>query len=191
MNIVLYFGSFNPIHKAHLAIADTVSSIEGVDKLWLVVSPHNPLKLRSVLVAESHRFNMASMAIGDMGLSDRVEVCDVEFTMPQPSYTYLTIKYLRDTYPQHRFSMVMGSDNLSQIKLWREYEYILNTTTIYLYPREGYKVEKDLFEKYDIIEMAGVELFELSSTDVRARKVADDRLAPSTLMYIQQNNLYK
>ena len=176
---------------AHLAIADTLSRLEGVDKLWLVVSPHNPLKSLSVLVSERHRLNMANIAINELALCDRVEVCDVEFDMPQPSYTYLTLKHLRETYPEHQFSMVMGSDNLSQISLWREYEAILSSTPIYLYPRQGYEVPEELFERYDITRLDDVELFELSSTDIRTKVASGDKLVPSTREYIKTHNLYE
>ncbi len=191
MNIVLYFGSFNPIHRAHLAIADTLSSMDGIDELWLVVSPHNPLKLSSGLAAQEHRYAMAQLAVEELGLSERVRVSDVEFAMVKPSYTYHTLKLLRERYPDHRFSMVMGSDNLEQISLWYEYEQILSSTPIYLYPREGYNVEESLFEKYDITLLSSVQLMRLSSTDVREGRAGAASLTLSTIEYIERHRLYR
>ncbi len=94
--IGLYFGSFNPVHIGHLAIAGYMTEFSGLDQVWFVVSPHNPLKRKETLLADNHRYYMAQLAIGD---NDRLKVSDIEFKLPIPSYTIDTLTYLNEKYP--------------------------------------------------------------------------------------------
>jgi nicotinate-nucleotide adenylyltransferase len=131
----LFFGSFNPIHVGHLIIANSMLQHEGVDELWLVVSPQNPLKERATLLADHHRLQMVQRAIDD---NYRLRVCDIEMHLPIPSYTVVTLAALGEKYPDREFCLVMGSDNLLTFNRWRNYEYILSHYRIYVYPRPGY-----------------------------------------------------
>ena len=131
----LFFGSFNPIHVGHLVIANTIVQQDDVDELWLVVSPQNPLKERSTLLADHHRLEMVRRAIDD---NYSLRVCDIEMHLPIPSYTVVTLAALGEKYPDREFCLVMGSDNLLTFNRWRNYEYILSHYRIYVYPRPGY-----------------------------------------------------
>ena len=118
----LFFGSFNPIHVGHLIIAETMQQQEGIDEVWFVVSPHNPLKERATLLADHHRLQMVRRAIED---NYRLRACDIEMHLPVPSYTVVTLAALGEKYPDREFCLIMGSDNLANLHRWRNYEYIL------------------------------------------------------------------
>jgi nicotinate-nucleotide adenylyltransferase len=130
--IGLYFGSFNPIHIGHLAIAGFMTEYCGLDQVWFIVSPHNPLKKKETLLADHHRLYMAQLAIGD---NDRLKASDIEFKLPVPSYTIDTLTYLKEKYSKNEFCLVMGEDNLYTLHKWKNAEELVNRYSIYVYPR--------------------------------------------------------
>lgn len=134
MKIGLYFGSFNPIHVGHLIIAQTLFQRGGLDQVWFVVSPQNPFKKQESLAHEHDRLRMVELAIDD---NFQFRASDVEFRMPRPSYTIDTLTYLSDKYPQHQFSLFLGSDNLSHFPRWKNHQAILDNYPILVYPRPG------------------------------------------------------
>ena len=113
--IGLFFGSFNPIHTGHLIIAEYMATRTELQQVWFVVSPHNPLKLRSTLANDFDRLHMVQLAIDD---NPRLRASNIEFSLPKPSYTIDTMVYLHEKYPQHEFSLIMGSDNLESCLLY-------------------------------------------------------------------------
>ncbi len=134
MKIGLYFGSFNPIHMGHLIIAQSLFQRGRLDQVWFVVSPQNPLKKQESLAHEQDRLRMVELAIDD---NYQFRASDVEFRMPRPSYTIDTLTYLSDKYPQHQFSIFLGSDNLSHFHKWKNHHAILENFPILVYPRPG------------------------------------------------------
>jgi len=134
MKIGLYFGSFNPIHVGHLIIAQTLFQRGGLDQVWFVVSPQNPFKKQESLAHEHDRLRMVELAIDD---NFQFRASDVEFRMPRPSYTIDTLTYLSDKYPQHQFSLFLGSDNLSHFHKWKNHQAILDNYPILVYPLPG------------------------------------------------------
>ena len=116
MKIALFFGSFNPIHIGHLIIANYIAETQNVDKVWLVVSPHNPLKEKSSLLNEYDRLYLVNLAIDG---NQKLEASNIEFFLPKPSYTIDTLTYLKEKFPQHEFSLSMGGDNLASICKWK------------------------------------------------------------------------
>ena len=116
MNIGLFFGSFNPIHIGHLIIANSVLNEVGLDQIWFVVSPHNPFKKKASLLNAYDRLHLIELAIKD---NDKLKSCNIEFSLPQPSYTIDTLTFLWEQYPNHNFSLIMGSDNLQSFKKWK------------------------------------------------------------------------
>jgi len=134
MKIGLYFGSFNPIHNGHLIIAQFMINQAGVDEVWFVVSPQNPLKAPKDLYPENDRLQMVKLAIGD---HDKIKICDIEFKMSRPSYTANTLKKLGEDYPEHEFELIMGTDTLQHLDKWKDYEHILMNYKILSYQREG------------------------------------------------------
>ncbi|MCR5445308.1 MAG: nicotinate-nucleotide adenylyltransferase [Bacteroidales bacterium] len=163
----LFFGSFNPIHVGHLIIANTILQLEGVDEVWLVVSPQNPLKERASLLADHHRLQMVQRAIDD---NYRLKVCDIEMHLPIPSYTVVTLAALQEKYPDRKFCLVMGSDNLSTFKKWRNYQYILDHYRLLVYPRPG--SEHCELASHPSVTMVDVPMMDISSSYIRQQIAA-------------------
>jgi nicotinate-nucleotide adenylyltransferase len=131
-NIGLYFGSFNPVHIGHIAIAGYMTEFAGLDQVWFVVSPHNPLKKKETLLPDQQRLHMVRLAIGD---NLKLRASDIEFRLPVPSYTVDTLAYLQEKHPGKKFSLVMGLDNLYTLHKWKNSEALIRNYSIYVYPR--------------------------------------------------------
>lgn len=131
MKIGLFFGSFNPVHMGHLIIAQTIVQEAALDKVWFVVSPHNPFKKQTDLLHEFDRYELVQRAVTD---NPQLEATDIEFNMPRPSYTADTLVRLHERFPQHEFSIIMGEDNLAGLHKWKNPDYLLQHRVI-VYPR--------------------------------------------------------
>lgn len=157
----LYFGSFNPLHNGHLAVAEYVVREGFADEVWLVVSPHNPHKSTTELAPEGERLEMARRAVDGIA---GVEVCDVEFSLPRPSYTINTIEHLKRLYPEREFAILGGGDVAATIATWREGERLVAENRILIYPRG----ENDWFgEPFKMLPNAPK--MTISSTEVREK----------------------
>jgi nicotinate-nucleotide adenylyltransferase len=132
MHIGIYGGSFNPIHFGHVGLAEWVIAHTDLDELWLMVTPNNPLKPAGMLAPEEERLRAAQEAVRAI---PGVRVSDFEFHLPRPSYTANTLRALEQAYPEHRFSLVIGEDNLALADRWREWDWIVAHHTVYVYPR--------------------------------------------------------
>lgn len=132
MKIGLYFGTFNPIHVGHLVIANYMADYTDLDQVWLVVSPQNPLKVKSSLLPDFHRLAIVKAAIDD---NPKLRASDIEFKLSKPSYTATTLTYLAEKYPENKFSLIMGEDNLRTLNKWFNHEVILKNHDFYVYPR--------------------------------------------------------
>ncbi|MBK0384389.1 nicotinate-nucleotide adenylyltransferase [Pedobacter sp. SD-b] len=189
MKIGLFFGSYNPIHTGHLIIANYMANHSGLDKVWLVVSPHNPLKEKKDLIQVYDRLEMAKLAIEG---TKNISVSDVELKLAQPSYTIDTLTLLREIYPEHQFVLIMGSDNLKSLKKWKNYEIILRDYQIFVYPRPGYTNTE--FKKHPSITITKTPLMELSSTFIREsikeQKDIKFFLPDEVIDFIERKSLY-
>lgn len=163
----LFFGSFNPIHVGHLIIANTMLQQEGIDEVWLVVSPQNPLKERTTLLADHHRLQMAQQAVED---NYRLRVCDIEMHLPVPSYTVVTLAALAEKHPGREFCLVMGSDNLATLHRWRNHEYLLENYRLMVYPRPG--SEQCKLRNHPSVTMVDVPMMDISSSYIRQQIAA-------------------
>ncbi|NMC38219.1 MAG: nicotinate-nucleotide adenylyltransferase [Bacteroidales bacterium] len=130
--IGLFFGSFNPVHIGHLAIAGYMKEFTDLDQVWFVVSPQNPLKKKGTLLADHHRLYLVELAVGD---NDALKPSDIEFRRPVPSYTIDTMAWLTEKYPQHKFVLVMGEDNLYTLHKWKNVMELIKRYPVYVYPR--------------------------------------------------------
>ncbi len=160
--IGLFFGSFNPVHVGHLIIANTMLANSDLEEVWLVVSPQNPLKERKTLLADQQRLEMVRLAVHD---NYKLRACDVEFHLPKPSYTVLTLAHLGEQYRDKQFCLIMGSDNLETFERWRNWEYILEHYQIYVYPRPG--SEHCKLASHPNVTMVNVPMMDISSTYIR------------------------
>ena len=158
----LFFGSFNPIHVGHVAIANYMVEFTDLDQLWFVVSPQNPFKKKNQLLAEHHRLELVNQAIGDSPL---FMASNVEFKMPRPSYTIDTLTYLSEKYPHHQFVMICGSDNLPYLHKWKNYEELLKNYELYVYPRP--EVDTNDYLHLGKLKVVEAPQMEISSSFIR------------------------
>ena len=192
-SVLLYFGSFNPIHKGHIALAEWVVGQGLCDELIFIVSPQNPLKEQSELAPEFSRYEMCEMACAASRYPEKIKVSAVEFVLEKPSYTINTLRYLNENFGvEMRFSLLLGADHIGNFDRWREYEEILRDYPLLVYPREGYSVEK-FADKITFLNDAP--LFDFAATDIRKAVAAGenftDRVCPAVAKYIIQNKLYR
>ena len=169
MQIGIYGGSFNPVHFGHVGLAKWVIENTDLDELWFLVSPNNPLKPAGLLAPEDERLAAVQDAIKDIrGLV----ASDFEFSLPRPSYTANTLRALQQAFPQHAFTLLIGEDNLAIFDQWREYEYILHSFRIFVYPRKGAKVDcpSPFIHAPNIVFLKDAPYFDISSTQIRAKK---------------------
>ena len=162
MRIGLYLGTFNPIHKGHLAVAEQMYKQGKFDAIWFVVSPNSPFKTSAECLNENKRLDLVKLALKELPYCT---ASDIEFEMERPSYTYLTLRKLRAVYPHHTFSIIMGEDNLNDIEKWKNYEEILQNHFIYVYPRGGNFQKKEMKNVFYM----DFPLLNISSTQIRER----------------------
>jgi len=193
MNIGLFFGTFNPIHIGHLAIANHMAEFSDLDEIWMVITPHSPFKKKSSLLADNHRYQLVQVATEDY---IKLKASTIEFDLPQPNYTINTLVHLTEKYPSHKFNLIMGADNLGSFHKWKNFEVILEGYHIYVYPRI-YNGEKPQtrFEKHPKIHLVDAPIMEISSTFIRkaiANKKNIQPLLPGKVwQYIDEMNFYK
>lgn len=161
MKIGLYFGSFNPIHNGHLIIAQHVLNETDLQQIWFIISPQNPFKEQKTLLNEYNRLHLVNLAIQK---STSFKAIDIEFNLPKPSYTINTLIYLQEKYPQHKFSLIMGSDSLQNLGKWKNGETIMQNYPIYVYIRPTFPAtEKNVNE----LHILTAPLLEISATHIR------------------------
>lgn len=165
MRVGLFFGSFNPIHVGHLIIANTIVEKVGLDSVWFVVSPQNPFKEKKSLLPEFDRYDMVKLAIEG---NDKLDVSDIEFTLPQPSYTIDTLTHLKEKFPSYDFSIIMGGDNLTNFHKWKNYEAILEHHNVIVFPRPNAEIPSQYLENRKVT-ITETPLLELSATYIRGQ----------------------
>ena len=160
--IGLFFGSFNPIHVGHMIIANIMAENTDLNKVWFVVSPQNPFKKSKGLLHEFDRYDMVKAAIAD---NYKLEVSDVEFHLPKPSYTIDTLALISEKNPQHAFKVLIGEDNLINFEKWKNHDQILNQYGLYVYPRPN--VKKSEIRSHGNVKMVEAPLLDISATYIR------------------------
>ena len=201
MKIALYFGTFNPIHIGHLIIANHMAEYSGVDQVWMMVTPHNPLKKKETLLDDYHRLHLVFLATEDY---PKIKPSDFEFKLAQPNYTVNTLAHLQDQYPQHEFSLIMGEDNLKTFHKWKNYNVILENHAIFVYPRISSEAENHQsenseqakqFRNHPKLHVINAPIVEISATFIRdsikAKKNVQPLLPHKVWEYIDHNNFYK
>ena len=158
----LYFGSFNPIHIGHMAIANFMIEFSDLEQLWFVVSPQNPLKEKKSLLKDYHRLEMVNLAVEK---DDRFRASDIEFRLPTPSYTIDTLAYLEEKNPNREFQLVMGADGLWTFHKWKHAEQIIEKYHRLIYPRPG--VELETISRQPNATIVKAPLMEISSSFIR------------------------
>lgn len=185
----IFSGSFNPIHIGHLALANYLCEYEGLDELWFVVSPQNPLKRTDDMLDEEKRLELVRASI--KGYS-KFRASNIEFTLPRPSYTISTLEHLRNRYPEREFTLIIGSDNWQSFDRWKESERIIKEYAILIYPRPEYPIATEQLPPS--VRIAQTPLLEISSTFIR-KSLAEGKevnffLHPECYQIIQKEGLY-
>jgi nicotinate-nucleotide adenylyltransferase len=189
MNIGLYFGSFNPIHIGHLIVGNHVANHTDMQQVWYVVSPQNPLKPSAGLLNEYHRLHLVRLAIEE---EPKLKVSDVEFKLPRPSYTIDTLTYLREKYPQHQFSIIIGSDSFQNLPKWKNFELLVKEYPFIIYKRPGFEINETWNARVTILDAP---MLDISATAIRnniregksIRYLVEEKVREE----IEGNNYYK
>jgi len=190
--IGLFFGTFNPIHVGHLIIANHLAEYSDLDEVWLVVTPHNPHKKKSNLLEDTHRLAMVRIAVEEY---PNLKASNIEFDLPQPNYTVNTLAVLEEKYPDKKFCLIMGEDNLKSFHKWKNFEVILDRHPIYIYPRISEGVPETKFSNHPKITKVAAPIVEISSTFIRKGIKSNKNIHPllpqNVWQYIDEMNFYK
>lgn len=189
MNIGLYFGSFNPIHIGHLIVGNHVANHTDMQQVWYVVSPQNPLKPSAGLLNEYHRLHLVRLAIEE---EPKLKASDVEFKLPRPSYTIDTLTYLREKYPQHQFSIIIGSDSFQNLPKWKNFDLLIKEYPFIIYKRPGFEINDTWNARVTILDAP---MLDISATAIRnniregksIRYLVEEKVREE----IEGNNYYK
>jgi nicotinate-nucleotide adenylyltransferase len=186
----LFFGSFNPIHVGHMVLANYMLEFTDLSELWFVVSPHNPLKEKQTLLNSKHRLYMVNLAVE---YQPKMKASNIEFKLPQPSYTINTLVHLKEKYPKKEFVLIMGSDNLQTLSKWKNYEELLRNYDIYVYPRPG--ADGGEFKDHPKVKITSAPLMNISSTFIREairdKKKPNFFVPPNVWEYISEMHFYE
>lgn len=197
MRIGLFFGTFNPIHVGHLIMANHMAQHPQIDQVWLVVTPHNPHKEKSSLLADHLRLDMVRDAIYDNPL---LKVSDIEFKLNKPNYTISTLTHLKESYPNDEFNLLVGADNLSSFQKWYNWEQILAHHKLYVYPRTPQKGENPslataLLAHPNIEVVEDVPIIGVSASHIRKRLESgldcSYLLTEPVLRFVTERGLYQ
>jgi len=192
MKVGLYFGTFNPIHVGHLIIANYIIEHSQLDELWMVVSPHNPLKKKKTLLDDHHRLELVFRATEPY---DKIKVSDIEFKLNQPSYTVDTLIHLHERFPNYEFTLLMGQDSLKSLPKWKNFEVLLEDYKIICYPRVDGDSSTTPYDAHKNVVLLRAPIVELSATmirnDIKEGKNVRAYLPPGAWEYLDQMNFYK
>jgi nicotinate-nucleotide adenylyltransferase len=190
MKVGLFFGSFNPIHVGHMVLANYMLEFTDLEQIWFVVSPHNPLKQKSSLLDQNHRLQLVNIAIENQS---KFKASNIEFKLPQPSYTINTLTYLTEKYPNTKFALIMGSDNLENFHKWKNYEEILKRFELYVYHRP--ENDGGALKNHANVKLINAPLMEISSTlirqAIREKKDVQFFVPEKVWEYIQEMHFYE
>jgi len=194
MNIALLFGSFNPVHNGHLAMAHAALQSNKIDEVWFVVSPHNPLKSLNTLASANDRAHMVSLALQN---ESKIKICTIEFDMPTPSYTIHTVKKLKRHFHEHVFFLLCGTDVVNSLPAWYKFKELIQEMKFLVCSRdiENQFASHSLVQEFpEQFEFIAFEPLAISSTKIRETLVISgksDDLSESVNQFIFEKKLYQ
>lgn len=190
MKIGLFFGSFNPIHIGHLIIANHFVEYGDLNEVWMVVTPHNPLKKKKTLANDYDRLNLVNLAIGE---NLKLRASNIEFDLPKPSYTIDTLTYLSEKHSNKEFVLIMGGDNLGTLHKWKNYDLILRDYEIYVYQRPEYNLGE--LQHHEKVQIFQAPLMSISASFIRkaikAGKSIRYLVTNNVMEYIESSRMYR
>ncbi|MEM9141939.1 MAG: nicotinate (nicotinamide) nucleotide adenylyltransferase [Bacteroidota bacterium] len=192
-HIGLFFGTFNPIHIGHLAIANHIVEFSELDEVWFVITPRSPFKQKQTLLEDHHRYQMVYEVVRDY---PKLKPSKIEFGLPRPNYTIDTLVWLMEKYGSgFSFSLLMGEDNLKSFHKWKNYEQILADHEIYVYPRISGGTVETGFQGNPRIHRVAAPIMEISSTFIRKNHKLGKNIRPllpqSAWKYMDEMNFYR
>ena len=177
----LLFGSFNPIHSGHMILASYMLEFTDLDEVWFVVSPQNPLKEKKSLLADYHRLSLARLAVED---HPKMQVSDIEFKMPKPSYSIDTLTWLSEKYENREFIIICGTDVFPTFHKWKNYEALLQQYHFYVYPRPGSGLG-------DYENQANINLFPAPQMDISSSFIRKGIYKKKDMSFWMPNKVYE
>lgn len=192
MKIAVFSGSFNPVHTGHAALASYMAQCAGgVDEVWMLVTPENPLKPVEGLLPDNVRLEMVRLVCDAL---PGLRASDFEFSLSRPSFTYRTLCALREAYPEHSFTLAVGSDNWLIFNQWRDWQRIIAEFGLIVYPRPGYEIEPSSLPE-GVRWMGDAPQMEISSSWIRGQIALGRDMSyflPSAVYeYIRKHHLYE
>jgi len=183
MNIGLYFGTFDPIHLGHINIANFLIKKGTFKKIWFIVTPQNPVKSNNNISDFIHRYKMVKIQVKD---NDHMQASDIELNLEKPNYTINTLNYLSSKFTNYNFGIIIGEDNLINLKYWKDYKKILNNYNVYVYPRET-KIKEDI----DLINNKNVHMIEAPYVDISSSEIRNIITKKENLSQFISNDIYR
>ncbi len=185
-----FFGTFDPIHNGHLKLVDFFLNKTDLDEVWIIISPLNPLKSKSVRTKED-RFKMAEISFMN---KKNIRISKIEFLMNKPNYTINTLNELSIQNPENNFVLLIGEDNLNKFNEWKNHKKILKYHMLYVYPRKtDFSIPKE-FKNNPNIKLFEAPIIKNSSSQIRKglKENIDvsDLLHPKVYKYIRDNKIY-
>lgn len=191
-NVGLFFGSFNPIHNGHLILANHFAEYSDLEEVWLVITPQNPFKQKQSMLANNHRLEMVYRATEEY---PKLKPSTIEFDLPTPNYTSITLAHLEEKYPSKNFCLLLGEDNIKSFHKWKNHTHILENYNLYVYPRGQEKDLPKAFRKHPKIKRIEAPKIELSSSQIRKAikegKNIRPLMPPESWKYLDEMNFYK
>ena len=186
----IFGGSFNPIHKGHVALAERILHKARLDEVWLMVTPQNPWKSQNDLLDDNERLEMVQLAVED---HPGLVASNYEFHLPRPSYTWNTLQSLSKDFPDRIFTLIVGGDNWAKFNSWYEHDKILSHHRIVVYPRRDADIDVNSLPKR--VRLISMDLIDISGTEIRRRihegLPYDDLVPPKVAEYIERKKIYK
>ena len=185
-----FFGTFDPIHNGHLRLIDFFVNETDLDEVLIIITPLNPLKSKSITTKED-RLKMTEISLLN---KKNIKISKIEFLMNKPNYTINTINELSRLNPENKFVLIIGEDNLTRFNEWKYHEKILESYSLYVYPRKtDFSIPKEFLNNPNI-KLFNAPLFKISSSQIRKNIEENmdviDLIHPKVYKYIKENKIY-
>ncbi len=188
----LFGGSFDPVHRGHISIAESFLDAPHISELWVMLTPESPHKQREEKTDYNLRFEMLQLAFADV---KNAEVSDFEQQLSPPYYTVKTLRELKRTFKDKRFFLCMGEDSLIDFDSWHQWEEILEYCELLVARRPSYDVKKLNNKIRENTYFVSHKPMDISSTEIRTKVQEGEKingLVPTKVEeFILERKLYK